>query len=118
MNQCIMTGRIASDIEVKCLPSGTTIANFTLAVDDGFGDKKKTYFPRMVAFAKTAETMGNTLAKGRKIIVDCRFTEEKWEKDGQKRTAAKFIVNTFEYCDSKKQDEVPFGGTEVSEGEW
>lgn len=116
MNNCILTGRIASEIEVKVLPSGTTIANFTLAVDDGFGDKKKTYFPRMVAFGKTAETMGNTLAKGRKIIVDCRYTEEKYEKDGQKRTAVKFIVNNFEYCDSKKAEDIPFGGT--VENEW
>lgn len=125
MNQTTFTGRIATDIEVKYSQSGVGIANFSLAVDDGYKDKKKTYFPRLVAFGKTAETIGNTLEKGRKILVDCRFTEEKWEKDGQKRTATKFIVNTFEYLDEKKQESTEdrpgneaFGGQAMPDDEY
>lgn len=104
MNCCIFMGNLVRDPEVSYGQSGVAIAKFSIAINDGYNDKKKTYFPSFVAFGKTAETIGNTLNKGRKILVDARYTQENYEKDGQKKQASKFIVNSFEYADSKPKD--------------
>jgi single-strand DNA-binding protein len=106
MNSCFFIGNLVRDPEVSYAQSGTAIARFSLAINDGYGDKKKTYFPSFTAFGKTAETIGNTLNKGRKIVVDARYTQDNYEdKDGNKKQSSKFIVNTFEYADSKKTSE-------------
>ena len=44
MNVCHFSGRITKDAEIKTSASGMDIATFTLAVDCGYGDKKRTEF--------------------------------------------------------------------------
>ena len=49
MNKVVQIGRMTKDAELKYLPgSGTAVANFSIAVDDGFGDNKKTFFFNIV----------------------------------------------------------------------
>lgn len=102
MNLVIITGRLAKDPEVRYTQSGKAVANFALAVDRGYGEKKQTSWIPCVAWNKTAETIGNTLSKGRKIAVEGEWTQRDWEtQDGQKRRTDECLVRSFEYCDSK-----------------
>lgn len=104
MNKVILTGRLTADPEVRYTKSGKAVADFTLAVDIGYGENKKTSFIPCNAWEKTAETIGNTLEKGRKIIVDGEWHQQNWEtQEGQKRRKDLCLVRTFEYCDSKKE---------------
>lgn len=102
MNDITLSGRLTADPEIRYTQTGgKAIAEFTLAVDRGFGDNKKTSFIRCTAWEKTAETIGNTLGKGRKILVKGEWDQQRWEKDGQKHTKDLCLIRTFEYMDSK-----------------
>jgi single-strand DNA-binding protein len=105
MNDLTLSGRLTADPEVRYTQTGKAIAEFTLAVDRGFGENKKTSFIRCTAWEKTAETIGNTVNKGRKILVKGEWDQQRWEKDGQKHTKDYCLVRTFEYMDSKKDGE-------------
>ena len=112
MNHVILRGRLVADQEVRYTNAGKAVASFRLAVDSGYGDSKRTAFINCVAWEKTAEQIGNTLGKGRRIIVsDGEWQTRTYEnKEGKKVTVNECLVRRFEYDDTKpseqgKQDE-------------
>ena len=115
MNKCIFFGRLANDPEIRYTNTGKAVAEFTLAIDDGYGDNKKTYWPRFQAWEKTAEIIGNNLSKGRKVLVEAKYTQSSFDgKDGKKQTVSRFMVERLEFADSKEKKAdaaTVFGGT-------
>jgi single-strand DNA-binding protein len=108
MNICNFTGRLGKPPETRYTNSGMAITTFSMAISDGYGDKKKTYWPNFVCFDKTDELVANSLDKGSKVLVEARYTEDQWEdKDGNKRMAVKMLVNRVEFLDSKKKESEP-----------
>lgn len=107
MNKVILRGRLTAEPEVRYTNSGKAVASFRLAVDSGYGDNKKTAFINCVAWEKTAEQIGNTLTKGRRIIVE----EGEWQtrtyenKDGKKVAVNECLVRRFEYDDAKPSEQ-------------
>jgi len=108
-NVVVLTGRLTKDVELKYTQSGKAVTNFTLAVDDGFGDKKKAYFFNCVLWEKGAETLANYTHKGSKIAVTGKLSSRNYEaNDGSKRTVVEVQVNQFggfELLDSKKDND-------------
>jgi single-strand DNA-binding protein len=105
MNIVIIDGRLTYDPEVRYTNTGKAVAEITLAVDVGFGENKKTSFIKCEAWEKKAETIGNTLSKGRKILIKGEWMQQQWEKDGVKRTKDYCRIDSFEYMDSKKDQD-------------
>lgn len=100
-NNCTFTGRLGRDPEQKTANSGMTIANFSIAVDDGYGDKKKTHWINCVAFDKTANAILQYMQKGSPILVSGKGTIEEWtDKEGQKRQGFKLVVNQWTFFES------------------
>lgn len=86
LNSVKLTGRLLRDPELKYGASGIAYIKTGIAVDDGFGDKKKTYFIDVAAFGKLAERVYPDLHKGVPVILEGRLTIDQWEaKDGGKR---------------------------------
>jgi single-strand DNA-binding protein len=81
-----------------------------VAVDEGYGDKKYTSFFDCVMFGKTAETVANHSGKGRKVLVEGRIKQERWEKDGNPRSAVRIIVDHVEFLDYKENKDNNGGG--------
>jgi len=69
----ILVGRLGRDPEMRYLSDGTPVTNFSIAVDDGFGEKKKTIWFRISAWRKTAEACNQYLSKGRAVYVEGRL---------------------------------------------
>lgn len=70
MNSVVLVGRLTKDPEVRyTAESQMAVANFTLAIDQGYGEKKTTNFPRIVCFGKTAESVEKFLSKGKLCAV-------------------------------------------------
>lgn len=101
MNKTIVTGRWTKDIDFKALESGKTLAKSSVAVDDGYGNKKQTYFFDVEMWGKTAENVANHSGKGRKILIEGRIKQDRWEKDGQKFSAVRIVAENVEFLDYK-----------------
>lgn len=101
MNKTIVTGRWTKDIDCKALESGKFLSKCSLAVDDGYGDKKQTYFFDVEMWGKTAENVANHSGKGRKVLIEGRIKQDLWEKDGQKYSAVRIIAENVEFLDYK-----------------
>ena len=92
INKVILIGNLVRDVDLRYSQNGTAIANFTLAVNDGYGDKKTVDFIRVTAWKKTAENVANYCGKGSKVAVEGKLKQQNWEdKDGNKKE--KVFVN-------------------------
>jgi single-strand DNA-binding protein len=72
MNNCTFIGRITKDPILRKVPVGgveTSVLNFYMAVDDGFGEYQKTDFIHVTAWRGAADTIAKYMTKGREIAV-------------------------------------------------
>jgi len=101
LNKVILVGRLTRDPEVRYTQKGTALASFSIAVNTGFGEKKRTDFVPIVVWDKLAEICGNNLIKGSKVLAEGRLQISEYEKDGQKRRTTEVVAQNIEFLESK-----------------
>lgn len=107
LNKVFLMGNLTRDPELRYVPSGTAVANFSLAVNRQYkgttGEKKEEVsFIRVVVWGKMAEICGEYLSKGRPVLVEGRLQSRSWEgQDGQKRSALDVIANNVQFLGSR-----------------
>ena len=109
MNKVICMGRLTADPEYS-ERGETKIARYTLAVDRRFQKEDGTReadFLRIVTFGKAAEFTRQYLTKGMKILVTGRIQMSSYEKDGHKFYSTDIVAEDQEFCEPKKNGEVP-----------
>ena len=108
LNRVLLMGNLTRDPELRYVPSGTAVTNFSLAVNRIYtspsGEKKKeTCFVRIVAWGRMAETCGEFLMKGSSVFVEGRLQSRSWEgSDGQKRNTIEVVANNIQFLDRLK----------------
>lgn len=120
MNNVVLTGRLTKDIEVRTTPQGKSVAMFSIAVDDGYGDNKKTYFHNVVVWGKTAENMAQYTHKGSKVAVSGKLASRSYTTDdGKKHYVTEVIADQYggiEFLDPRKNSSAGVGN-EIQEEE-
>lgn len=84
INKVVLVGRLTRDVDYRELQNGSAVAKFTVAVDDGWGDAKKTYFPSVVVWGKSATSCSSYLHKGSQVGIVGKLATGSYEKDGRK----------------------------------
>jgi single-strand DNA-binding protein len=105
MNKIIVTGALGRDAELKALPSGKNVLEFSIAVNSGFGDSKKTYWWRAKLFGDRAAKLAEYFTKGTKLLIEGVPELREYEaKDGSgKRISPEIFVTEFEFMGGKKE---------------
>jgi len=98
MNTVILTGRIASDLDIRYTQSQMGVLKFPLAVQG----KDRTDFPRITVFGKQAENTANYCHKGSQIGVVGRVQTGKYEKDGNTVYTQDIIADRVEFLSFKE----------------
>lgn len=111
MNKVVLMGRFVRDPEIRYTPTGKVVCQFTLAVTRDYKNSEGHYdadFINCVAWGKTAEMIGNTFAKGKRILVtDGSIRIRSYvAKDGSKRWVNEVLVTSFEYVEKKEGNKV------------
>lgn len=100
MNNWTGIGRLTRDPETRYTPEGMGVCKFTMAIDDGYGDKKRTNFIPVVVFGKQAESCEKYLAKGRMVAVEGKIQTGSYERqDGTKAYTTDVIANRVQFID-------------------
>lgn len=103
INKAILMGRLTRDPVIRHTDSGKAVCNFTVAIDNGYGEEKSADFISCVAWNKTAEFVDKYFAKGRMIIVVGRIQTRTWEgQDGKKNYVTEVIASEVAFGESKK----------------
>ena len=105
MNSFNGIGRLTRDPDVRYNPNTqVAVARFTIAIDSGYGDNKRTDFPSIVVFGKMAEVVEKYLKKGSQVAVQGRLQTGSYEKDGVRHYTTDIIASNIEFLGKPKQD--------------
>jgi len=110
VNKVFLIGNAGQDAEVKSTSSGKSVANFSLAINDGFRDKagksgQRVEWVRCVAWNKLAEIAGKYVNKGRLVFVEGRLQTRQYEnREGTEKTVCEVVVTTLRVLGGGKND--------------
>lgn len=112
LNQVFLAGNLVRDPELKKLPSGKSVCEFTVAVNNSWKDeqgnkKEDTGFFACNAWGRTAEVICEFLKKGNPIFVIGRLKTDSWEKDGVNQYKTKVSVTEFQFVGTAKSEPKP-----------
>lgn len=111
-NKVILMGNLTRSPHLRYTPSGTAVAELGLASNRKFkqGDeiKEEVCFVDVVVFGKRAEIVAQYLEKGRRVLIEGRLQQRRWEtEDGQKRSKHEVVADQVVFMDGKREE----GGT-------
>lgn len=106
VNKVILVGNLGRDPEVRYMPNGEAVCNFSIATTENWKDKagvkqEKTEWHNIVMYRKLAEIAGEYLAKGRPVYIEGRLQTRKWEKDGVTRYSTEIIADSMQMLGGK-----------------
>jgi single-strand DNA-binding protein len=107
VNKFICIGNIGKKPEFRVAVSGSSIANFSVAVTERFRDKEgaqkeNTEWINVVAFNRLAEIVDHYMDKGTQVYVEGKLRTEKYEKDGQTKYITKIVAEKIQMLSDKK----------------
>jgi single-strand DNA-binding protein len=106
----IFRGRLGNDPQLRTTPSGEPVANFNLAIDQGFGERKTTVWVRIAVWGKQAEACTQYLSKGDMACVHSEnFRVSTWKaQDGTPQGQLEVTARRVEFIITKRaQPEEP-----------
>jgi len=110
VNKVILIGNAGQDAEVKSTSSGKNVANFSLAVNEGFRDRlgksgQRVEWVRCVAWNKLAEIAGKYVSKGRLVFVEGRLQTRQYEThEGAEKSVTEVVVTTLRVLTGGKNE--------------
>lgn len=125
VNKVILVGNLGRDPEVRFMPNGEAVCNFSIATTDSWKDKsgakqERTEWHNIVMYRKLAEIAGEYLKKGRPVYIEGRLQTRKWQtKEGQDRYTTEIIADQMQMLggrDSASSNTSYDGGMDQSSG--
>jgi len=108
LNKCTLIGNLTKNPELKALPSGTKVANFSIATNRSWKDKdgakkEEVEYHNLVAFGRTAEVICEWVHKGDQIYIEGRLKTTSWDdkNTSTKRYKTEVMVETFQFGSKK-----------------
>ena len=116
VNKVILVGRLGQNPEVRYTPSGSAVANFSVATNEAWQDKsgqkqERTEWHRIVVWGKLAELCSKYLEKGRQCYVEGRLQTRSWQdKDGQTKYSTEVQAQTVQFLGGQAGAGASMGG--------
>ena len=105
MNKLYVTGGLGRDSELKTTPNGKMVLGFSLAVNTGWGDNKKTTWWNCQLWGDRAEKLQQYFLKGKQFLIEGEPSIRKYEKkDGSMGFSADLKVIDFEFMNGKSDN--------------
>ncbi|MBM7071469.1 single-stranded DNA-binding protein [Shewanella sp. 202IG2-18] len=108
VNKVILVGNLGRDPELRYMPNGNAVANFTIATSETWKDQQgqqqeRTEWHNIVMYRRLAEVAGEYLKKGAKVYVEGRLQTSKWQdqQTGQDKYRTEIVANEMQMLDSR-----------------
>jgi single-strand DNA-binding protein len=98
LNKVILLGNVGQDVEARSTSAGKSVANFSLAINQSFRDKKdgnvrRVEWVRCVAWGKLAEIAERFVTKGKHVFVEGRLQTRRFQdREGSQKTVTEVVV--------------------------
>jgi single-strand DNA-binding protein len=126
VNKVILVGNLGRDPEIKQLPSGSSIANLSVATSESWRDKasgerkEKTEWHRVVVFSEgLVRIVEQYLKKGSKVYLEGQLETRKWQdKDGNDKYSTEVVLRNFNSTLTMLDGRSEGGGAGADRGGW
>jgi single-strand DNA-binding protein len=115
LNKVYLYGNLTRDPEMKSLPSGSKVTQFSLATNRVYKDQsgarqEQTEYHNIVVFGRQAETSAQYLKKGQGVMIEGRIQTRSWDDKttGEKKYRTEIVADAVQFG--------PKGGSGSSEG--
>lgn len=105
--QYVAIGTLGRDPEIRSTPSGVKVASFSVAINEGYGDKQRVEWVNCICFKDRAEFAEKYLKKGKSVSLTGKLKTSSWD---DKTTGKKVYKTEIEVRD------LNFFNTQSSEG--
>lgn len=111
LNKVMLFGNLTRDPELKALPSGASVCNFSVATNRTWKDKdgslrSQVDYHNVVCFGKLADNIRQYMSKGSSIFVEGRIQTRSWETDdGNKRYITEVIAENVQFGPKRQKKE-------------
>jgi single-strand DNA-binding protein len=102
LNKVMIIGNLGRDPEMRYLPSGSPVTNFSVAVSRRWKsregeDREETEWFNIDCFDKLAETANTYLTKGKQVYIEGRLRTRSWEdqQTGEKRYRTEVVATNL-----------------------
>jgi single-strand DNA-binding protein len=99
-NSITVIGNVTRDPEIRYTPNGQANANFGIAVNRRWMNRKtneweeRTSFLNVVVWREMAENVGESISKGTRVVVTGRLEQRSWETEqGDKRSVVEIVAD-------------------------
>lgn len=106
VNKVIIVGNLGRDPEMRTMPNGSAVVNFSVATTRTWKDKagekqQETEWHRLTAYDKLAEIIGQYLKKGSQAYIEGRLRTRKWtDESGADRYSTEIVAETLQMLGS------------------
>ncbi|KLT72180.1 single-stranded DNA-binding protein [Neisseria arctica] len=107
LNKVILIGNLGRDPEVRYMPNGEAVCNFSIATSETWNDRngqrqERTEWHNITMYRRLAEIAGQYLRKGSQVYIEGRIQSRKYQgKDGIERTAYDIIASEMKMLGSR-----------------
>lgn len=105
MNNVTMIANLTRDVELRYTPQGTAVATLGVAVNDGFGDNKKSFFFNVIVWKDLAERCNQYLSKGKKVGITGKLTQRAWDnQEGKRQSVVEIQAFNVQFLSPKNEN--------------
>lgn len=112
INKVMITGNLTRDAELRATPSGTSVLNLGVAVNDRRRNQQTGEwedYPNYIdctMFGRRAEAVAQYLTKGMKVAIEGRLHYSSWEdrNTGQRRSKVDVTIDEIEFMSSRNSN--------------
>ena len=104
INKVVLTGNLTRDGEIRSTQSGTSVLNFSIAVNDRVRNATSgewedyANYVNCVVFGRRADAISQYLTKGTKVAIEGKLRWSQWnDSDGKSRNRLEVIVDEIEF---------------------
>ena len=104
INKAILFGNLTRDPELRSLPSGMNVCNFSIATNRVYRDREgkkqeQTDFHNVVVFGRQADTVAQYLKKGSSVFVEGRIQTRSWDDktSGEKKYRTEVVADRVRF---------------------
>lgn len=112
VNKVFLVGNLGKDPELRNMPNGQAVANFSIATSRKFKGadgtrQEKTEWHNIVVYGKSAEIAGQYLTKGKMVCVEGRIEQRTWDDktSGEKRYKTEIVCEDFTMLGGGQRDD-------------
>ncbi|MBB6094090.1 single-strand DNA-binding protein [Povalibacter uvarum] len=117
INKVILVGNLGKDPDVRYMPSGKAVTNFSIATSESWTDKQsgdkqeRTEWHNIVLFDKLGEIAAEYLRKGSQVYIEGSLRTRKWQdKEGKDRYTTEIVGRDMQMLGGRGGAAGPSGG--------